>query len=297
MGKNVARLGTILALVFIGIVLVRGAADLPAVDWRSGRLWLGLSGGLALYLVAQLIGAFAWNAVLRIYATQLPLGRAESQLLLSQIGKYIPGNVAHLFGRLSLARSDGVAGTTAGAAMLLEVGALLTTGFLIVGVIVFVSPDLMLNLTAGLPDINATILIAVSVVGVFACLIAAQLIIWRRAGRPAPTLLQSILPIALYTANFVVLGMSLWCVAVAIAPDPVPIVHCIAIFTTAWILGFLTPGAPGGVGIRDGIIALGLELFIGQGAGLGVAVAHRLISVVGDVATFGIGLVLRRRGQ
>jgi hypothetical protein len=297
MGKIVARLGTILALVFIGIVLVRGAADLPAVDWRSGRLWLGLSGALALYLMAQLIGAFAWNAVLRIYATALPLGRAESQLLLSQIGKYIPGNVAHLFGRLSLARADGVTGTTAGAAMLLEVGALLTTGFVIVGLIVLLDPELMLKLITGLPDITATTMIAVSFAGVFACLIAGQIIIWRRAGRPAPSLLQCMLPIALHTANFVLLGISLWCVTTAIVPDNVPILHCIAIFTTAWILGFLTPGAPGGVGIRDGIIALGLELFIGQGAGLGVAVAHRLISVVGDVATFGIGLVLRRQSR
>ncbi len=297
MGKTLARIGTVLALVFIGIVLARGVADLPPVDFRSGRFWGGLSGGLALYLVAQLIGAVAWNAVLRIYATVLPLGRAESQLLLSQIGKYIPGNVAHLFGRLSLARADGVAGTTAGAAMLLEVGTLLTTGFVMVGVIVLLNPELILKLTAGLPDITATTLIAVSVASVFACLIAAQLIIWRRAGRPAPSLLQCILPIALHTANFVALGISLWCVTAAIVPEDVPVLHCIAIFTIAWILGFLTPGAPGGVGIRDGIIALGLELFIGQGAGLGVAVAHRMISVIGDVVTFGIGFMLRRQSE
>jgi hypothetical protein len=297
MGKLIARVGTALALVFIVIVLARGASDLPKVDFGSGQLWAGLAGGLFLYLLAQLVGAFAWTAVLRIYDVKLPFGRAESQLLLSQIGKYIPGNVVHLFGRIALARADGVPAKIAGAAMLLEVAALLTTGAGIVGVIVLLRPDLIQILTAQLQDKTAAILLSIAIALVFGALVVGQTVLWRRAGRPRLAGLQFALPIGLHIANFVVLGVSLWFVAVAISPDEIPILHCTAIFTTAWVVGFLMPGAPGGVGIRDGIIALGLELYIGQGAGLGVAVAHRSLSVLGDVVTFGIGSLLRNRSR
>ena len=66
------------------------------------------------------------------------------------------------------------------------------------------------------------------------------------------------------------------------------------IFVVAWIAGFVVPGAPGGVGIRDGILAVGLGLFIGQGAGLTVALLHRGVSVAGDVIVFLTAVALRR---
>ena len=296
MRKLVSWAGAVLALGFLGLVLARGAGDLPVLNLRSGTLWLGLLGGLLLYIASQIIGAAAWKAVLRIYDIDLARGRAESQLLVSQIGKYIPGNVAHLFGRMALAHDDGVPRTIAAASMLLEVAALLTTGLLIVVALLIATPDLMTSLTANLPDTSRAILPGLAIGAVLVGLVIGQIIIWRRAGRPTPRPAKFALPLALHAVNFALLGLSLWGVTKAIEPDAnVTLFHCIAIFTTAWVAGFLMPGAPGGVGIRDGIIALGLELFIGPGTGIGVAVAHRIISVLGDLVVFGIGLLLRRR--
>jgi uncharacterized membrane protein YbhN (UPF0104 family) len=71
--------------------------------------------------------------------------------------------------------------------------------------------------------------------------------------------------------------------------------HAIAIFSVAWVAGFLMPGAPGGVGVREGIIAIGLELFIAPGAALAVALLHRALSVLGDALTFALGVWMRHR--
>lgn len=291
-------LGAAIALVFVGILLTRGIAKMPNLDFRSGVLWTGLLGGFALYVISQLIGAVSWKSVLRIYGIVLPTGRAESQLLVSQIGKYIPGNVAHFFGRIALARADSLESMVATMAMLIEVAILLTAGFVVVGTLMVFAPDFMRKLTADLPDDAGTILVATGIVVVLVGLIVGQIIIWRRAGRPRPTIGQLLWPLALHGANFAFLGLSLWCVIYAVDPSSiVPIVYCTTIFTTAWIAGFLMPGAPGGIGIRDGIIALGLELFIGQGAGLLVAFLHRILAVFGDVFTFGLGLILRKHSQ
>lgn len=295
MGRIAARIGTGLALIFIGVVLARGFRQIPVLDYGSARLWLACLGCFALYASSQIVGAVAWRAVLQIYGQSVRKWRGESQLLVSQIGKYIPGNVAHLFGRVALAREDGVPPTVAGAAILLEVGFLLTTGLLIVCLTVLVSPCLAATLTSGLPTARFSGLLICLLIAVFIALIIGQVVIWRRAGRPKLTASKLFLPLSLHAVNFGLLGASLWCAALVVAPEtPLPLPYCVAVFTIAWVAGFLMPGAPGGVGVRDGIIALGLELLIGPGAGLGIAVIHRIVSVIGDLVIFALGIRLRR---
>ena len=295
MTRVLRYIGSAVAIGFVGIVLWQGIGSLPAIDFLSGRIWSGLAGGFILYCTSQFIGAAAWLKTLRIYDVALPNWRAESQLLVSQIGKYIPGNVAHLFGRIVLARADGVSTAATAAAMMLEVGFLLTAGFVVVGIIFLIDPFLLAQLIQDLPSNNFGWLVALAILLLFVSLIIGQILIWRRSGRPALKLKLFIWPMLLHGCNFVLLGASLWCVVIAIAPMSAPtLLLCTSVFTCAWVAGFLVPGAPGGVGVRDGIIALGLGLMVGPGVGLGIAVAHRLISVLGDLAIFGIGVRLRR---
>lgn len=54
------------------------------------------------------------------------------------------------------------------------------------------------------------------------------------------------------------------------------------------------PGAPGGIGVRDSIIVLGLAITVGEGSALAIALLHRAVSILGDVCTFGVGCYLRR---
>ena len=56
----------------------------------------------------------------------------------------------------------------------------------------------------------------------------------------------------------------------------------ISIFAVSWIAGFITPGSPGGFGVREAIIILFLSSFIGEPASLFVALIFRLITVAGD---------------
>ena len=60
----------------------------------------------------------------------------------------------------------------------------------------------------------------------------------------------------------------------------------------------MTPGAPGGLGVRESVVAIGLTPFLGAPLAVSVALLHRATSVVGDVLAFGIGWMLpapRRR--
>ncbi len=288
-------LGTAAALVFIGVILARHAGDMASLNLGSGTARLTLAGGLGSYILSQLIGATAWRITLRLHDVDLPFARAESQLMVSQIGKYIPGNVAHFLGRYALARGDGVSSAIIGSSLLLEIGFLLSSGVLIVGLLLLTMPDFVAAIMADLPETSLGGSALILFGGLLVCIVIGLFVTWRKAGKPELSLTKCLIILALHSFNFLVLGISLWCVARAIDPaGSTNMWQCMAIFTTAWVTGFLMPGAPGGIGIRDGIIALGLGLFIGQGAGLSAAIAHRAISVLGDVSVFGLGLALRR---
>ncbi len=301
MPKALKALGTLTACAFLVWVLLRGLEDMPAVDVTSAAALALLFGALGLYGLSQVVGALAWRGILGAWSVSLAPGRAESQHLVSQIGKYVPGNVGQFVGRFALARQDGVPVPVIGLAMLFEIGLLIGTGALLVAGFFAFLPALagaLLSATM-LPDIGTAVWI---VPGLAACaVIAGGWFLFRETRRqnlPAARPAGFAVPVMLYAVNFAALGVSLTLISAVVAPGAdLSVGFATTVFAVAWIAGFLMPGAPGGVGIRDGLLAVGLGLVIGDGAGLTVALLHRGVSAVGDVGIFAIGWGVRRRTQ
>ena len=67
------------------------------------------------------------------------------------------------------------------------------------------------------------------------------------------------------------------------------------IFALAWVAGFLTPGAPGGLGVREAILVAALDPIYGGAPALAVTVCLRLVTTAGDGTGFLAGLVAQRR--
>ncbi|MFK7835414.1 MAG: hypothetical protein AB8B60_04275 [Sulfitobacter sp.] len=298
MGRAVRILGTVLALGFLGALIWRQLPHLPPLALGSPTLWAGLALAWVMYVLSQLAASEAWRNILTLFGVALPAGLARGQPMVSQIGKYIPGNVAHLIGRVAIGRRDGVAVPVLGAAMLIEVGVTLAVGLGVAGLLMLIWPDFIGTLTADLPDLAtrsvpvaiATLLILA--IGVGTVLIRARL---RALDSPRPALRRLTQPLGLHLASFAILGVSLWGAAWAVDAASAPgLITCTMIFAFAWAAGFVMPGAPGGIGVRDSIIVLGLALSMGEGTGLAVALLHRAVSVLGDVTTFGLGWWMRK---
>jgi len=60
------------------------------------------------------------------------------------------------------------------------------------------------------------------------------------------------------------------------------------LYIMSWLIGFLTPGAPGGLGIREIVLLMFLGTTIYEGFLLSAIVIHRAIQVVSDLIAFGI---------
>lgn len=61
-------------------------------------------------------------------------------------------------------------------------------------------------------------------------------------------------------------------------------------FALAFIAGFLAPGVPAGIGVREAVLVAGLSLEMSTGSALAVSTAHRLINVAGDGIILGLAL-------
>ena len=57
----------------------------------------------------------------------------------------------------------------------------------------------------------------------------------------------------------------------------------IIIFSIAWLAGFIIPGAPGGIGVREVVIIFFISPIIGEAQSTVVAIALRFITLLGDL--------------
>lgn len=65
-------------------------------------------------------------------------------------------------------------------------------------------------------------------------------------------------------------------------------------FALAFVAGFIAPGVPAGLGVREAVLVAGLSLETTAAAAIALATLHRVITVAGDGVFFGLALAGRR---
>jgi hypothetical protein len=101
---------------------------------------------------------------------------------------------------------------------------------------------------------------------------------------------------ALILLGMILVGASLATLALASAPTITPsaIATSIAVFSAAWIAGFLAPGAPAGLGIREAILLAGLGPTFGARTAVEITIFFRVLSVAADLVALCAGSLLLR---
>jgi uncharacterized membrane protein YbhN (UPF0104 family) len=121
----------------------------------------------------------------------------------------------------------------------------------------------------------------------------------RFAPRYAPALDGALLPsqaslaraFMLYCAVYLVVGAGLILQAHCLLPSER---HenwlLIAAFSLAWAVGFVTPGAPGGLGVREGLMLLMLAPVYTAASASVLVIALRIATTLGDVLILCAGM-------
>lgn len=289
---------SIACLAFFARALASQWASLSELDW-GGLLGAALLPAVLLHLCTYALAAKAWQLGLRMFAQRVSQAESARILLLSQIGKYLPGNLGHHVGRVLLARRAGLGAEAVVASMLVDTLLVLAAGALCslpaAGLLLATAADRSADLEPlllwGLPAVVAGVLVVLASARVRHQLGRR----WPVAFRPSPGALGGIF--ACHALSFAIGAAALYllCEALAGAAGSAAPGKVLGAYAAAWVLGFLMPGSPAGLGVRELVLLVGLGPMYGPGIATAATALLRLVTTTADGLAFAIGAALSRR--
>ena len=257
---------------------------------------------LFFYSLCNFLPAISWALFLKALQPELrKFSSAVGLYLRSGIVKYLPGNVFHFAGRHVMGRGLGVQQGDILKANVLEVGGILLCAGCII-VLSLIGGSLVIpgnSVIASNLNAAAWIIITGAVVGSISLFHEKVRGFLRRFISPAQWR-SYVAVLLLYMAFFAVTGAVLQGIMVSVSQPAVfrfdDTALFIAVFSLSWIAGFIIPGAPGGLGVREFIILLMLGPGYGETPALSAALLLRIITVGGDVLSFLYSLLVRVPG-
>lgn len=235
---------------------------------RSG--WFAAS--VVIYGMSHISTGLAWPNALRVVGERITLRDGLKIGLVAQIGKYLPGNVAHYFGRAGLGKSFGISFRGSGLSTLVEIACALVASVLL-------APG---ALVAG-HGVELSGVLFAAVMALVTLATMAVLALWKIERNERFASLSAFIVAALcITISLFLSGASAYCLLVSIGTTSVPLIYVVGAFALAWIGGLLTPGAPGGLGVRETIFVTLIGGQVAASAALACAILHRLITAVVD---------------
>lgn len=253
------------------------------IQWE----WIALA--TLLVLASYLLLIEGWRRVLGAWDSHLPFSQAARIWFLSNLGKYVPGNIWSLTAMGVMARERGRSAIAAAGSSVIMQTVTLATGTAIV-------------MVTGAKLLGQPVLVGLSVVILVAILLSAPkflppLAAWigRLIGReiaPPSVPATSIWTAAVVsTVSWLFYGLAFELfVRALLGVSPGEISSYIAVYTAAYILGFISPIAPAGLGVREFTLAAFMtQLGLASEADAAlVAIAARLWLTVVELVPSGL---------
>jgi uncharacterized membrane protein YbhN (UPF0104 family) len=266
--------------------------DVISLKWRLEPGLFAVA--TALLVLSYGLVACLWGLALhRAAGTRVAAGARI--WFLSNLARYVPGNIWSYVGAVELARREGVARRTTLAVMAL-------TQVLSVGVAVAAGLPVLLAERArlGRPALLGALVVAA--VAALAAVFRRQLLGLARRRMPGfdpadltPSAGTVALLAAGYAVYWAVTGLA-FAVLVAslypLAPADVPLV--MAAYAAAYAAGFLALLTPAGLGVREGVLVVALAPVLPAGPALVVALLSRVWMMLVELAGAGVAHLAAR---
>ena len=263
---------------------------------------------LGITLSAHIVAGWVWSWILQSLNQPVLAAWGIKTYLQTNIAKYLPGNIWHFYGRISAATQIGVPAEIAIVSVLLE--PLLMAIAALLMALLGVQPLLLTYgwLAQLLPLVGLGLGLAIvhprflnPLVGYLAKLKqkaagASQSITPPMKRYPLKPLLGELGFLGLRSLGFILTLTAI----VPLSLNQVPLV--VSAFALAWLVGFVIPGLPGGVGVFEAVVVALLSsgsALLGQrfstGELLSVAAVYRFVNTLAELAGAGLVTVDDRR--
>lgn len=285
--------------------LVDNAESLHILNWDV-RTCMSVTCATAIYSIVLLLGACTWSIFLYSLGESFQLADAFKVFFISQFAKYVPGNVAHHLGRIALAREYELRIPQVVLTTILESAWVIFAGAFII-LVSFLSDGLIFYQDAvQLPHMWKLGLLVgggliLPLLGVWFVIHWGPPLLKRATGCEefdVPSLMILVVCLLAYSLTFLLLGLAVYVLLEgAFHSSNASYWKTTATFCLAWLAGFVTPGAPAGLGIREALLVSILTPNHGAGIALGATILLRVVTTLGDGMSFAAALFARRKGH
>jgi len=260
--------------VFIFFILKNYHTELKEAAAQIHASYFLLS--FACIFLAKIMLAMFMRYVLHSVEKDLSFSACFNIYNLSQLGKYLPGNIWHFVGKAAAYKKNGFSLGNIRDALFIEniwlvvsaliyglvlitlfnfifVQQLLISYYKYVLIFLFITP-IIIFITNKVLRVNLNLIFTDSRL----CLkiIVLQIFIWS------------------------LLGMGFAVPAIPFLPEDTGIFMIVGLYAIAYSIGFVTPFAPAGIGVREGVLALGLLPYMSLDVLVLVSVVNRAIYII-----------------
>jgi hypothetical protein len=290
-------IGNILMIIsFIFIINKIISFDIDFSFVARPEILLSIVGLIIVYCFFSCLGTypFSWRLILT-FISQKRFSYRKICLISSKssLAKYVPGNIMHYVSRNFLGVPLGVSQSQLALSSILEI--ILTSSIAFFWVLILAGKEFWHFITDRLSRTNPVILSSLIIIIILSSIIVIYVLYRRKNHFPkyiaifkSKEFLRLIVQLfLLYSITFLLFAFMLIVIlrwSIEIGSSDILII--ISAFILSWIAGLITPGAPGGIGVREAILIFMLTDVCGMEAILTAAVIQRLIIIFGDIAAY-----------
>ena len=246
--------------------------------------------GLNVYV----IGTRAYSTIVNIISNKLVTYSLIREIYCkSNLYKYLPGNIMHFIGRAQIAVNANIAHTDILLSTIIEIIILVIAALLIVSI------SIPTNVFTYIPlnIVNELIyLLIISMIMLLLILIILYIIrnkIIQIINKYALIVSKKNIRKLLISLFFCIIRLwinaLIFLICLSIFIDNIPsseYLNIIGLFVLTWVVGFLIPGAPGGIGVREAAMCLAFGYLYSDDKILYTALIYRVISIFGDMMSY-----------
>jgi uncharacterized membrane protein YbhN (UPF0104 family) len=301
--KLINIIGVIIMLAALAFVVKTFLSfDMDYSDLLSRKYALAVSGAVAVTVLAVVLNAYCWGKIISLFSGK----HLEFKVILnmyakSNLGKYLPSNIGHFAGRQIYGASLGLNQSALAVASVSEV--LYNAGAAFLLSVIFAWNKIFETAIRFLPESNMPL----SVAGILLAGGAAFTVLFfvyqkNKHFKMLISMIKTPASLILFLRGLIVSATVLLLMGLLFAqliwtnaPNNADnAAFVIAAAATSWLIGFITPGVPGGIGVRETVLVLMLSPVFPKEAVLTAAVLQRFAMIVGDVLAWTLGEVLVR---
>ncbi len=248
-----------------------------------------------LYSGSVILLALAWHKLTLLFGNDSISLKANLRLYMrTQIAKYIPGNIFSFASRH-------IASKALGFTHIGLVGAAISEIILVIFASVSIG---LLGFLIWNPNYSIMLFISfvVAIIMVYVFLVIfkyldGRVVLFKSISfkkKSYRDLFQSLLSVyLLYLMFFIISGLIFYSIILFLGVDDrAVLVPAITVYALSWVLGFITPGASGGMGVREAVMIGLLPNIVDEPVIILAALFFRLITIFGECMVFGFSFLI-----